>query len=49
MRVIPLCWNHHLGPEGIDGKRMAKRVWESKYGTEEDLLRKVELSLQLVA
>lgn len=37
-KVIPLCWEHHLGREGIDGKRMAKRVWETKYGTEEELL-----------
>lgn len=38
MKGIPLCWPHHLGPEGIDGKRMGKRVWEAKYGTEEELL-----------
>lgn len=38
MKVIPLCWPHHLGPEGIDGKRMGKRQWETKYGTEQDLL-----------
>lgn len=41
MRVIPLCWQHHLGPEGIDGKKMGKRVWEMKYGTEEALLKRV--------
>lgn len=44
-RVIPLCWEHHLGAEGIDGKRMGKRVWEEKYGTEEELLKLVELKL----
>lgn len=42
MRVIGLCHFHHLGPEGIDGKRMGKRVWEQKYGTEEELLEKVK-------
>lgn len=42
-KVIPLCWLHHLGPEGIDGKRMSKREWEQKYGTEEELLAKVKL------
>lgn len=41
MRVLPLCWGHHLGPEGIDGKKMGKRIWEEKYGSELDLLAKV--------
>lgn len=45
MRVIPLCWEHHLGDEGIDGKKMGKRKWEEKYGTEEELLNKVNLEL----
>jgi hypothetical protein len=39
--VIPLCWEHHLGAGGIDGKRMSKREWEKKYGTEETLLERV--------
>lgn len=42
MKVLPLCWPHHLGREGIDGKQMSKRAWEQKYGTEEELLAKVE-------
>lgn len=41
MKVIPICWEHHLGKEGIDGKQMGKRVWEAKYGTELSLLAKV--------
>lgn len=41
MKVIPLCWNMHLGSDGIDGKHMSKRQWESKYGTEEELLDRV--------
>lgn len=45
MRVIPLCWEHHLGAEGIDGKKMSKRAWEAKYGSEEGLLEKVETML----
>lgn len=45
MKVLPLCWRHHLGPEGIDGKKMGKRVWEEKYGTEEHLLAKVRATL----
>jgi len=40
LRVLPLCHVHHQGPKGIDGKRMGKRVWEMKYGTEEELLLK---------
>ncbi len=44
-RVIPLCHYHHQGEEGIDGKRMGKRVWEEKYGTEESLLAEVDLRL----
>ena len=41
-RVLPLCWPHHLGPEGIDGKRISKREWEHRYGKESELLEKVE-------
>lgn len=46
-RVIPLCWHHHQGPEGIDGKGMGKRVWEEKYGTEESLLEKTASLLSI--
>lgn len=46
MRVIPLCWEHHLGTEGIDGKRMSKRQWEEKYSTEEELLARTEWLLK---
>lgn len=45
-RVIPICWQHHLGKEGIDGKHLSKRQWEAKYGTEEELLEKVNLLLR---
>ena len=38
MHTISLCWMHHLGAEGIDGKKMGKRVWEQKYGSERELL-----------
>lgn len=37
-QVLPLCWGHHLGPHGIDGKRLSKREWQDKYGTELKLL-----------
>ena len=45
MKTIGLCWEHHLGKEGIDGKQMGKRKWESKYGTEESLLEQVHAEL----
>lgn len=40
-KVIPLCWMHHLGAEGVDGKKISKREWQRKYGTEKELLEKV--------
>ena len=33
--TIPLCWNHHLGPEGIHTN---KRLWEETYGPDTDYL-----------
>jgi hypothetical protein len=36
-RQIPLCEGHHLGPEGIDGRKMSKKVWQQKYHTEQEL------------
>lgn len=45
LRAIPLCWPHHLGPEGIDGKRLSKRQWQQKYGTETALLQQTEAML----
>lgn len=44
-KTIPICWGHHLGAEGIDGKRMSKRAWQEKYGTEAELLEKTEVKL----
>lgn len=45
-KVIPLCWEHHLGREGVDGKAMSKRAWQEKYGSEESLLAQVEFELK---
>ena len=45
MKVIPLCHEHHQGKEGIDGKRMSKRAWQEKYGTEKALLDQVHYRL----
>ncbi len=36
MRTIPLCWDHHQGPNGIH--TMGKRVWWKLYGHELELL-----------
>ena len=33
--TIPLCWNHHRGPDGIHA---SKRAWEAIYGADTDYL-----------
>lgn len=33
--TIPLCWNHHLGPEGF---HTSQREWEATYGPDTDYL-----------
>jgi hypothetical protein len=35
MKVLALCHHHHQGKEGIHF--MSRRVWEAKYGLQEDL------------
>lgn len=49
MKVLPLCYHHHQGDEGIDAKHngspQSKRAWQGIYGLEEDLLAQVELEL----
>lgn len=40
-KTIPLCWEHHMGAQGIDGQRFSKRGWQAIYGTETELLEKV--------
>jgi len=39
-KVIGLCWRHHIGDLGIDGKRMSKGAWQELYRSEEYLLHK---------
>lgn len=39
--VLPLCWHHHQGPEGIDGKVMSAPQWEKRFGSEDELLDQV--------
>lgn len=41
-KTICLCWNMHLGEEGIDGGRLSKRQWQTKYASETELLEKTE-------
>jgi hypothetical protein len=43
-RVLPLCFDHHRGPYGI-GFHAGKKIWQEKFGTEEELLVKVEKML----
>lgn len=47
-KVIPLCWEHHLGKKGVDGKKMSFAEWQSEFGTEDALLKKVERKLENV-
>lgn len=35
MDTIPLCWNHHLGPDGI---HTSKEKWEALHGPDTDYL-----------
>lgn len=45
LKVLPLCWEHHLGKMGIDGKQISKTAWQAKFGTEEALLKLVDYQL----
>lgn len=40
MKVIPLCHAHHQGNEGIH--TLGRKKWQAKYGTENELLQKVD-------
>lgn len=41
--TICLCWEHHQGANGIDGKQnYTKRTWQQQYGTEQVLFDKTE-------
>lgn len=42
-QTIPLCPHHHQGPEGIH--TIGMRAWESKYGTQTELLNQVNEEL----
>jgi hypothetical protein len=38
-KVIPLCYDHHQGSEGIH--HLGKREWVKRYGYELDYLKKI--------
>lgn len=45
-KVICLCWNHHQGKYGIDGKQIfTKKSWQAHYGTETELIEETERRL----
>lgn len=44
-KVAPLCWAHHIGPEGIDGRVMSKKQWQQKYFTEHEMEAMVRVML----
>ncbi len=35
--ILPLCYEHHQGSQGIH--TLSRRVWQEKYGTEEELVK----------
>lgn len=41
--VLPLCHFHHQGAQGIH--TLGRKAWQKKYGTEQELLDKLESML----
>jgi len=41
-KVAPLCHEHHIGREGIDGRVMSKKAWQAKYMTEDEMIERVK-------
>lgn len=39
-KVIPLCFTHHQGEQGLH--TLSRRVWEARYGTEQELMTKAK-------
>jgi len=39
LKTIPLCYEHHQGPEGIHF--LGKHAWRKKYGHELDMLKEL--------
>jgi hypothetical protein len=37
-KIAPLCYFHHIGAEGIDGRqKYSKKTWQQKYMTEAEM------------
>lgn len=45
MKVLPLCHYHHQGEQGIH--TLSRRVWEDMFGTEHELMDKVNKVLEM--
>ena len=43
MRVLPLCYLHHRGELGIG--TLGRKAWEKRFGTQRELLDKLERML----
>lgn len=44
MKVLPLCYGHHQGKQGIH--TIGRKVWRELYGSEIDLLHRVQQAIQ---
>lgn len=40
MQILPLCQEHHTGENGIH--KVGRPIWRLAYGTETELLKKIE-------
>lgn len=47
-KVIGLCWYHHVGAEGIDGKKISAPEWEERFGSEDALMEITDRKLSLI-
>lgn len=43
-QVIPICFDHHQGVEGIH--TIGRRLWQKRHGTEQELLAKTLKALE---
>lgn len=46
MKVLPLCFNHHRGVQGIH--TLGRKAWQRQYATEQELLDRLDHALQTV-
>lgn len=46
MKVLPLCYYHHQGEQGIH--TLSRRVWQPIYGTEQELMEKANAQLGII-